>query len=171
MSEDVFRWVITSGVFLAFIAVVVQTALILAVYCMAKVTRDKVLRVVSTVTLVIGTIDHFADENSPKFSQIATHARDGVKSLKEQASRLGEVFKDLTDRLRAKVARIVGAMDQTLRQMHQAGDVVKQTILTPVKQVGGIMHGVRAALSGLSHSRRESADHATQDEEMFLRWH
>jgi hypothetical protein len=73
--------------------------------------------------------------------------------------------------LRAKVARIVGAMDQTLRQMHQAGDVVKQTILTPVKQVGGIMHGVRAALSVLSHSRRESADHATQDEEMFLRWH
>jgi len=168
MSEDVFRRVITIGVFLAFITCVVQTALIFAVYRMARVMQDKVLKVVNAVTLIIGTIGRFADENTLKFSQIATHVSEGGKSLQEQANRLGEVFKDLTDRLRSKVAPIVGAMDQTWRQMHHAGDVVKQTILTPVKQVGGIIHGVRAALSVLSHSRRESADHATQDEEMFL---
>jgi methyl-accepting chemotaxis protein len=167
MPEDVFRRVITIGVFLTVIAFVVEAALIFAVYRMAKVTQDKVLRVVNAVTLVIGTIGRFADENSPKFSQIATDATEGAKSLQEQANRLGEVAKDLTARLHAKVVRIDGAMDQTVQQLHQAGDLVKQTILTPVKQVGGIMLGVRAALSVLSHSRRESVDAATQDEEIF----
>jgi len=168
MPEDVFRWVITTGVFLAVMAFVVQTVLVFAVYRMAKATQDQVLRVVNAVTPVIGTIGRFADENTPKFSQMATHASEGVKSLQQKVNRLGELVKDVTDRLRARVVRIDGAMDQTVQQVHQAGDVVKQTILTPAKQVGGIMHGVRSALSVLLQSRRESVDHATQDEKMFL---
>jgi hypothetical protein len=153
MSEDVFRRVITTGIFLSFIAVVVQTALLLAVYCVAKVTQAKMLRAVNEVTSVIGIIDRFVDENAPKFSQIATYASQGAKSLKEQANRLRDVFKDPTDRLCAKVAWIVGVMDQSLRQMNQAGDVVKQTMLASVKHMDGIMHGVRTALSVLSYSR------------------
>ena len=55
-----------------------------------------------------------------------------------------------------------------VEQVQQASDVVKQAILGPVKQVDGIMHGIRAAISVVAHSRRESVDHATQDEEMFI---
>jgi hypothetical protein len=105
MPEGVFRWVITTGVFLAVIAFVVQTGLIFEVYRMAKITQDQ--------------------------------------------------------------ARIDGAVDQTVRQLHQAGDVVKQTVRTPVRQVGGIVHGVDAALSVLSHVRRK-CDQATEVEEILL---
>jgi hypothetical protein len=155
MSEDIFRRVITTGVFLSFIAVVVQTALLFVVYRRIKVTQVKAVRVVNTVLSVIGIIHRFAEENAPKFFEIATYASEGAKSLKEQANRLHDVFKDLTDRLCAKVAWIVGAMDQALRHMNQAGDVLKQTILTPVKHVDGFMHGVRTALLVLSHRRRQ----------------
>jgi hypothetical protein len=91
-----------------------------------------------------------------------------VKSLHEQVNRLGEVVKEVSDRARAQVARIDGAVDETVEQVQQASDVVKQAILGPVKQVDGIMHGIRAAISVVAHSRRESVDHATQDEEMFI---
>jgi hypothetical protein len=74
----------------------------------------------------------------------------------------------VSDRARAQVARIDGAVDETVEQVQQASDVVKQAILGPVKQVDGIMHGIRAAISVVAHSRRESVDHATQDEEMFI---
>lgn len=158
MSEGVFRCAITIGVFLAVIAFVVQACLLFEVYRLARVTQDQVLRLVTAVTPVIGTIGRFADENTPKFSQITTHASEGVKSLQEQASLLRELVKDLTDRLRTKVARIDGAMDQTVQQLHKAGDVVKQTIRTPMRQVDGIMHGIGAAVLVLSHNRRESAD-------------
>src|SRR5260370_22152131 len=109
MPEDVFRWVITIGVLLVGIAFVAQASLLFEVYRMAKVTQDQVLRVVTAVTPVIGTIGRFADENAPKFSQIATHASEGAKSLQEQASLLRELVKDFTDRLRTKVERIDGA--------------------------------------------------------------
>src|SRR5207247_8708314 len=87
-----------------------------------------------------------------------------------QVNRLGEVVKEVSDRARAQVARIDGAVDQTVEQVQQASDVVKQAILGPVKQVDGIMHGIRAAISVVAHRRRESVDHAAQDEGMYICW-
>ena len=43
MSEDVFRWVITIGVFLAVVAFLVQTIVILAMYRVSKATQDKLM--------------------------------------------------------------------------------------------------------------------------------
>lgn len=168
MSEDVFRWVITFGVFLAVVAFVMQAWVVFAMYRVTKATQDKLLPVAEALTPILGTIRRFVDENSPKFSQMTTEAADMVNTLHEHVDRLGEVVKEMSDRARAQVARIDGAVDQTVEQVQQASDAVKTAILKPVKQVDGIMHGIRAALSVVAHSRRESVDHATQDEEMFI---
>jgi methyl-accepting chemotaxis protein len=168
MSEDVFRWVITFGVFLAVVAFVMQAVVIFAMYRVTKATQDKLMPVAEALTPMLGTVRRFVDENSPKFSQMASEAADMVNTLHEHVDRLGEVVKEMSDRARAQVARIDGAVDQTVEQVHQASDAVKTAILKPVKQVDGIMHGIRAALSVVAHSRRESVDHATQDEEMFI---
>jgi len=52
--------------------------------------------------------------------------------------------------------------------VQHASETVRHAMLKPVKQVDGIMHGIRAAISVVSQGRRESVDHATQDEEMFI---
>ncbi|HXJ44851.1 MAG TPA: hypothetical protein VNH18_36525 [Bryobacteraceae bacterium] len=168
MGDDVFRWVIAIGVFLAVVAFVVQTIVILAMYRVTKATQDKLMPVVEALTPILGTVRRFVDENTPKFSQLTTDMTAVVKSLYEQVNRLGEVVKEVSDRARAQVARIDGAVDETVEHVQQASDMVKQAILGPVKQVDGIMHGIRAAISVVAHSRRESVDHATQDEEMFI---
>jgi methyl-accepting chemotaxis protein len=168
MGEDVFRWVITIGVFLAVVAFLVQTVVIFAMYRVTKATQDKLMPVVEAVAPILGTVRRFVDENTPKFSQMTTDMTAVVKSLHEQVNRLGEVVKEVSDRARAQVARIDGAVDETVEQVQQASDMVKHAILGPVKQVDGIMHGIRAAISVVAHSRRESVDHATQDEEMFI---
>ena len=168
MSEDVFRWVITLGVFLALVAFMVQAVVFFAMYRVTKATQDKLLPVAEALTPLLGTVRRFVDENSPKFSQMTSDATGMLNTLREHVERLGEVVKEMSDRARAQVARIDGAVDLTVEQVQQASDAVKTAILKPVKQVDGIMHGIRAALSVVAHSRRESVDHATQDEEMFI---
>lgn len=168
MSEDVFRWVITLGVFLALVAFVVQAVVFFAMYRVTKATQDKLLPVAEALGPLLGTVRRFVEENSPKFSQMTSDAAQVVATLQEHVERLGEVVKEMSDRARAQVARIDGAVDLTVEQVQQASDAVKTAILKPVKQVDGIMHGIRAALSVVAHSRRESVDHATQDEEMFI---
>lgn len=169
MQDDVFRWVISIGVFLAVFASVVQAVLVFAMYRLAKATQDRLLPVADAITPVIGRIHRFVNENAPMISEIAIVASQAVKSLLAKVNRLAEVAKDLTERVRAKVARIDAAVDQTMEQVHQADDVLKQAIRPPVKQVEGIIHGIRAALSVVGHRRRESLDDASQDEEMCNR--
>ena len=168
MQDDVFRWVISIGVLLTVFASVVQAALVFAIYRLAKATQDRLLPVVDAITPVIGCIHLFVDQNSPRFSQIVTLVSQAVKSLLDKVNRFSEVAKDLTARVRANVARIDGAVDQAMERVHQAGDVLKQAINPPVKQVEGIIHGIRAVLSVVAHRQRESLDDASQDEEMFL---
>jgi methyl-accepting chemotaxis protein len=168
MPEDVFRWVIAIGVFLALVAFIVQTVVVLAMFRVAKAMQDKMAPVLDAAGPIAGTVRRFVDENSPKFSQMTSEATEVVKSLHEQVDRLGDVVKDVSDRARAQVARIDGAVDQTVDQVQQAGDAVKHAILKPVKQMDGIVHGIRAAISVVAQGRRESVDHATQDEEMFI---
>jgi len=168
MSEDVFRWVITIAVFLAVVAFALQAFVVFAMYRVTKTTQDKLLPVVEALTPILATVRRLVDENSTKFSQMTTEATQIVKTLHEHVDRLGEVVKEASDRARAQVARIDGALDVTIEQVQQASENVRSAILKPVKQVDGIMHGIRAALSVVAHSRRESVDQATQDEEMFI---
>ena len=168
MPDDVFRWVITIAVFLALVAFLVQTAVIFAMYRVVKATQDKVWPVVDALVPVIGATRRFLDENLPKLSALVTDIGETGKSLHEQVDRLSEVVRDISDRARAQVARLDGAVDQTMDQVLHASDTVKHAILKPARQVDGIVNGIRAAISVVAHSRRESVDHATQDEEMFI---
>jgi methyl-accepting chemotaxis protein len=168
MPDDVFRWVIAIGVFLALVAFVVQTCVVLAMFRVAKAMQDKLMPVVDATGPLVTTVRRFAEENGPKLSQMTTEATEVLKSLHVQVERMSEVVKDVSDRARAQVARIDGAVDLTVDQVQQASETVKQAILAPVRQVDGIMHGIRAAISVVAQGRRESVDHATQDEEMFI---
>jgi hypothetical protein len=168
MPDDVFRWVIAAGVVLSLLAFVVQTFMVAAMYRVTKGMQEKLLPVIEATGPLVKTVRYFADENFPKFSQMTTEATEVVKSLHVQVDRLGEVVKDATDRARAQVARIDGAVDLTVDQVQNASASVKDAVLRPVRQVDGIMQGIRAAVAVMAQGRRESVDHATQDEEMFI---
>ncbi len=168
MPDDVFRWVIAIGVLLSLVVFVVQTALVLAMFRVTKAMQEKLLPIIDATGPLVKTLRVFADENLPKVSQMTTDAAEIVKSLHAQVDRLSEVVKDVTDRARAQVARIDGAVDLTVDQVQHATASVKDAVLRPVRQVDGIMQGIRAAVGVMAQGRRESVDHATQDEEMFI---
>lgn len=168
MPDDVFRWVIAISVLLALASFVVQTFVVLAMFRVAKAMQDKITPIMDTAAPLIASTRRLVEENGPKISELATEAAESVKSLHVQVERLSELVKDVSDRARAQVARIDGAVDITVDQVQQASETVRQAIMAPVRQVDGIMHGIRAAISVVAQGRRESVDHATQDEEMFI---
>lgn len=168
MPEDVFRWVVAAAVVLACIAFLIQAALVFAVYRIAKVSQEKMMPLIDSATPIVGTLRRLLEENAPKVSEISTDAVAIVKNVREQVTRFGEFVKDFTDRAKAQVARLDGAVDETVDQVHHAGDAVKSAVLKPVREVNGLVSGLRAALSVYARGRRASVDHATQDEEMFI---
>jgi hypothetical protein len=168
MSEDVFRWIITVGVLVAAVSFVVQAVLVFAMYRVAKATEEKVMPLVHTTTPLISDLRRLVEVNGPRVTQVTADSAEIVKVAREHVQRVGELVKECTDRTRTQMARLDHLVDEAAEKLEDAGDAVRTVVLRPVREVNGVLHGLKAALAVVAQGRRESVDHATQDEEMFI---
>jgi methyl-accepting chemotaxis protein len=175
MPEDTFRWVITGGVAIATLCILAMAVVAVLLYRVISKVQTRVQDVTARVEPIIDTVRRIADENAPKFSTIATrgaeiaaNAKDISDVARDQAHRFAEVGRDLADRTKAQIARVDAVVDETVDQVHHAGDNVKAAVMKPVKEAGAMMAGVKAAVSTLANGRRPTVDHVTLDEEMFI---
>jgi hypothetical protein len=169
MPDDVFRWVIAGAVILASLAFVVQAIVVVLLYRVARNTQTKVMPLVARAEPILATTRQILEENKPRISEVSVEAVEIVKTARLQVDRIGELLSDSAERAKARLAQIDRTVDETVEQVEQVGGVVKTAVLKPVKEVNGLMAGVKAAISTLAAgNRRPSVDHVTQDEEMFI---
>lgn len=168
MSEEVFRWIVTVGVSLAALCIVIQAIVVLVLYGVIKKTLAKVMPIVERTGPILDSVRGIVDESRPKIASISNDAVDISKKAREQTANIHSFLNDFTDRARKKVEKVDHAMDDTVDQVQHAGDEVKKAIMKPVREVNGVLSGIKAAVGVYTHSRRASVDHATQDEEMFI---
>jgi methyl-accepting chemotaxis protein len=124
---------------------------------------------------IIETSRRVAEDLAPKIAvigtkatEIAANAKDISDVAKDQAHRFAEVGRDIADRTKAQVARVDAAVDETVENVHHAGENVKAAVLKPVKEASAVLAGVKAAVAAYGHGRRPSIEHIPQDEEMFI---
>jgi len=175
MSEETFRWAVTIGVWVAAICIVVMAGAVIALYGVASKVRKRVDEMKARVEPIIDTARKVINENAPKVSVIADNVVDISGRAKEiaavatdQAHRFAEVGSDIAARARVRVARVDTVVDETVEQVHHAGDNVKAAVMKPVREASAVLAGVKAAVSTLVDGRRPTVDHITQDEEMFI---
>lgn len=176
MPDDVFRWVIAVAVVLAAIACVWQ-AVVLAVIVRAgararQASREFQSRIgpmVENVEAILANTRQLLEENRPRIADISAEAVVIGKTAREQAERISELLTDVNARAKTRIAQIDHTVDQTVEQVEQLGEAVKSAVMTPAREVSGIVNGVKAAAAAYAQSRRRhSVEQATQDEEMFI---
>ena len=92
-----------------------------------------------------------------------------AKAARQHAERIGELIDETSGRAKARIAQIDQTVGRTVEQVEHASEAVKSAVLKPVKEVNGIVAGVKAALNTYAQGgNRNSPEHATQDEEMFI---
>ena len=168
MSDDLFRLVITGGVTIAALCFLAQTVTMLVLYRTVNRLKEKLEPLTEKVGPILDTVQTTASELLPRVREISADAIEISKNAREQVNRVGELLKDFSDRAMAQVARIDGTIEQTVGNVQDAGETVKDAVLKPVREVNGVLAGIKTAISVYSHGRRQSVDHATQDEEMFI---
>jgi len=174
MSEDVFRWVIAVGVLLACLASVWQAVILTAVFKAAKEAQKagkgaqaRFGPLVDRFEAVVKTSSQILEEN--RIAEITAETLAVAKTARQQAERIGELLDDANGRAKARMAQIDRTVDQTVEHVEHATEAVKSAVLKPVKEVNGIVAGVKAALNTYAQGgNRHSPEDATQDEEMFI---
>ena len=168
MSDETFRWIVAGAVILAAISALVQAIIALGIAAGFKKLQVRVQATIDRAEPILDSSRRIIDDTGPKLALITTDAVDITKMAREQTERLGDLIKDFSERAKVQVARIDGTVDHTIDQVQSATDTVKDAVLKPVREVDGFLTGIRTAMSVYARGRRESVDHATQDEEMFI---
>ncbi len=168
MSEETFRWIVAIGIVVSTVCVIAMASVVLLLLVLAKKAQQKTKAIMVRTEPIIGSVRGIMEDLKPKIARVSTDAEDIVKITKQQVERVGELIKDFSDRAKVQVARIDGAVDETVDQVQTARTAATEALMKPVREVDGFFSGVRAAMNVYLRPRKSSVDHATQDEEMFI---
>src|SRR5271165_3384200 len=168
MSDDAFKWIIAGGVGIAALCFVAQAITTMILLRTMNRIKDKIEPLAERAEPILEQVRASMTDLMPKMATFSSEAVELSKTAREQVNRLGELITDFAAQAKAQVARIDGAVESTVGSVQHAGESVKDAVLKPVREVNGVLAGIKTAISVYSHGRRQSVDHATQDEEMFI---
>ena len=142
------------------IAVLLQAGVLLAMYlAMRKTTNDLQALASEVRTKLMPSIDQaqqiIADVR-PKIDVIADNLRETSTTVKAQVQRLDATVNDMVDRARLQVIRADEMLTRTLDRVEHTSEVVQKTVVSPVRQISGLMQGITVGLEFLFAGRRRN---------------
>ena len=159
-------------------AVALQAGVLLAMYFAMRKSGDRVEALAAEVkTKVLPTVEQarvMMTEIQPRLQVIAANLEETSTRVRGQVERVDAAVSDVVDRARLQVIRADDLLTRTLDRVEQTSDMVHQTVVSPVRQLSGIMQGITVALEFLFSQRgrrnggaREERRPVPQDE-MFI---
>lgn len=155
-------------------AVVLQACILVAMYLAVRKSTARMealaLEVKSKVLPTAETAQAMLVELRPKIEDIVHNTRDTTTVVRDQMLRLDATVSDVMDRTRLQVIRADELLTRTMDRVEETTDMVHKTVISPVRQVAGLMQGLsvgfEALFGGKRRRRRESSN--VQQDEMFI---
>ncbi len=154
-------------------AVLLQAGVLLAMYLAMRKTSAKVeslteevkTKVLPTVDLVHNTITDL----KPRIETIVVNVSESSTLMKAQLQRLDATVSDAMDRTRLQVIRADELINRTMDKVEDATEAVHKTVVSPVRQLSGLINGVTAALEFLRHGKNGKREGVSvPQDEMFI---
>lgn len=157
-------------------AVLLQACILAAMYLAMRKSSARMEALATEMkTKVLPTVEQAQEiitELRPKIETIADNLQESTTVVREQVKRMDATVNDVVDRARLQVIRADELLTRTLDRVEQTSDMVHKTVISPVRQLSGIMQGITVGLEFLFAGRknggkREERRPVPQDE-MFI---
>jgi hypothetical protein len=169
---------VTVFIALTGIAVFLQAGVLLAMYLAMRQTTAHIEAIASEVKAkavpALEKAEAVLIELSPKLQVIADNLQDTTDVFRVQVQRVDATVQDAVDRGRLQIIRADELLTRTLDRVEQTSDMVHSTVISPVRQISGLMQGITVGLEFLFGGRgrrnggsREERRPVPQDE-MFV---
>ncbi len=169
---------ITVFIALTGIAVLLQAGVLVAIYMAMRKSSARIEAIATEIkTKVLPTVEQaqaLLTDVRPKIQVIADNLQESTTVMRTQVQRIDATVNDVVDRARLQVIRADELLSRTLDRVEQTSDMVHKTVISPVRQLSGLMQGITVGLEFLFGSRgrrnggsREERRPVPQDE-MFI---
>jgi len=165
--------VFTFFVIVTALAVVMQAAILYAIYHALRELRDAVIRVEAGVKQhwhpLLRTLVSIADAAREPVSSILANVADISVVVRDRTRAVDTVAADVLDRFRAEAVRADELLTDILLRTQRAVDAVERGVLVPVRELSALLAGVRGGIGFFLGRRRSPASERTrQEEELFI---
>jgi uncharacterized protein YoxC len=159
----------------AAVALVVQVAILIALFLQLKRTTESINKMVTDLHTRMGPIlvrtQMLLDDTQPKITNLVEDASHIVYLARAQAQKMDKVFSEATDRLRGQMVKADRILSGALEAVEDAGTQVRRSFLGPMQKASAIVHGIKIGLDvlRLRRGQRETpSEIAEQEDELFI---
>jgi citrate lyase gamma subunit len=142
-------------IFVAVVAIsfLVQAGFTIAIFIGARKTQKKLMSLAEDVRLhalpIIISSRDVLNEITPKVKTITENLTVTSETLRSKADQIGSVVADVTNRAHVQASRVDGMVKGTLDGLTSAVHAIEHGVAVPVRQVNGILNGLRAGVDVL----------------------
>jgi len=105
----------------------------------------------------------------PQIETIVSNLAETSSLLKDQAVRIDQTVTDVVDRTRLQVVRADELVSRTMDKVETTTDFVQQTVISPVRQIAGVLQALNIGINVLFGKRRSSGNgQGVPRDEMFI---
>lgn len=154
-------------------AVVLQAGILFGMYLAVRKSGARIEALADEVrTKVLPTAETAHSmllELRPKIETAVANVTESTTMIRAQLQRLDATVSDLIDRSHLQVIRADDLVSRTLDRVEETTEMVHQSVVSPVRQLTGLVRGVTTALEYLTNARRRRQGGVTiPQDEMFI---
>jgi methyl-accepting chemotaxis protein len=155
-------------------AIVLQACVLVGMYLAVRKSSAQVEAIateVKTKVLPTAEIAHsMILELRPKIETVVSNVSEASTLIRGQLERIDATVADIVDRARLQVIRADEMVGHTMDRIEETRDAVTKTVVSPVRQISGLVHGITTGFETFFGGRRyrgNGGSVAPQDE-MFI---
>lgn len=153
-------------------AVLLQAGILAGMYLAMRKTSAKVESLAEEVkTRVLPTAElahSMMSDLRPKIETLVDNVSVSTTVLRAQLERVDATLTDIVDRTRLQVIRADEFVTSTMDKLEETRESVQRTVVSPVRQISGLMHGLTVGVEAFFNRRRGRNSPTVQQDEMFI---
>lgn len=157
------------------LAVVLQVAILLAIYLQFRRTSRQFSRLMTDLQARIGPIltrlQILIEDTHPRISHMIADASHVVYLARTQAQKVDRVFTEGADRLRAQLVHVDRILTGALETVEDAGSKFRSTVWEPMQKASAVLKGIKVGLDFFRTRKRPPSNEPAepqQEEELFI---
>ncbi|HYL94309.1 MAG TPA: hypothetical protein VET69_00795 [Terriglobales bacterium] len=156
------------------VAIALQALVLLGIFLSLRKTSSKVDALTTEMRTralpAVEAAQSLITTSAPKLEAIVSDVHTPTSLVRGQVERLDHTMSDIIDRTRLQVIRADELVTRTLDRVEDTTDTLQHTVVSPVRQLTGIMQGVSVGLGALfrARNRRRRNGMGEPQDEMFI---
>jgi hypothetical protein len=129
--------------------------------------QTRVLPVIENAKTLQENVKNFLDTARPKIETLIENASRMSSTARATVERFDVTANDAIDRVRLQVIRGDELLTRTMDRVEETSEKVQHTVMSPVRQVSGIMQAISTGVGAYFHTQRRRRNGGPSDE-MFI---